>query len=86
MNIMSINTDKDHIHILFECYPNIMLSNFINAYKSASSRIIRKKFANKLSNYYWKPYFWSQSYFIGTVSEQSLIAVQKYIENQSLKR
>ena len=32
--------------------------------------------------YYWKPYFWSDSYFVTTVSENSLAVVQDYIRNQ----
>jgi putative transposase len=36
------NHDKDHIHILFKAHPKSELSKFINAYKSASSRLIKK--------------------------------------------
>ncbi|SHE30174.1 IS200/IS605 family transposase, partial [Caloramator proteoclasticus] len=36
------NHNKDHIHILFKAHPNTELSKFINAYKSASSRLIKK--------------------------------------------
>jgi putative transposase len=45
-DIISIrwNHDKDHIHILFKAHPNSKLSRFINAYKSASSRLIKKTF------------------------------------------
>ena len=37
------NHDKDHVHILFKGHPNSELSKFINAYKSASSRLIKKE-------------------------------------------
>ena len=33
------NHDIDHVHILFRSEPNTNVSKFINAYKSASSRI-----------------------------------------------
>ncbi|KUO75075.1 MAG: transposase, partial [Desulfosporosinus sp. BRH_c37] len=33
------NHDKDHVHVLFKAHPNSELSKFINAYKSASSRL-----------------------------------------------
>jgi len=42
LNLLEVNTDDDHIHILFEAPPQIRLSDFVNAYKSASSRMIRK--------------------------------------------
>ena len=37
------NHDKDHIHILFRAHPNTEISKFINAYKSASSRLLDRK-------------------------------------------
>ena len=82
LNILELNCSEDHIHILFEAVPQMNLSNFVNAYKTASSRMVRKNFGNELKQYYWKPYFWSLSYFIGSVSENTLEAVKKYIQNQ----
>ena len=38
------NHDTDHVHILFKGQPNTEISKFINAYKSASSRLIKKEF------------------------------------------
>lgn len=69
--IQEYNDDLDHIHILFEGKPNLNLSHFINGLKTNSSKVIRQKHSEKLSEFYWKPYFWSNSYFIGCVSERS---------------
>lgn len=80
--VLEINTDKDHIHILFESKPQVQLSKLVNNYKTVTSRILRKEFADELSPYYWKPYFWSDSYFIGCVSDRSREAVKAYIQNQ----
>lgn len=80
--LLEMNSDKDHIHILFEAPPSICLSVFTNNLKTVTSRLIRKEFKDELKTYYWKPYFWSQSYFICTVSERSLSAVQHYIQHQ----
>lgn len=84
-NVLAINSDKDHLHIIFEAYPHLNLAQFINAYKSASSRRMRTDFKDYLSSYYWKPYFWSQSYFLGTVSERTTSIVQKYINDQGVQ-
>lgn len=86
LNILELNCSEDHIHILFEAVPQMNLSNFVNAYKTASSRMVRKNFGNELKQYYWKPYFWSLSYFVGSVSENILEAVKKYIQNQELQK
>jgi putative transposase len=80
--IKEINTNLDHMHILFDAPPQVNLAEFINAYKSASSRMIRKQYSKELNAYYWKPYFWSLSYFLGTVSDRSEEAVRTYIQNQ----
>lgn len=84
-HILEINTNVDHVHILFECGTNVNLSQFINAFKSASSRNIRKNFQQQLNQYYWKPYFWSPYYFICTVSERNTKIVEEYIKNQKVE-
>ena len=38
------NHDKDHVPILFKAYPNTGISKFINAYKNAGSRLLKKEF------------------------------------------
>lgn len=80
--LSEINADKDHIHILLEIPPHIQISKLVNNLKTVSSRRIRKLHAASLTPYYWKPYFWSQSYFVCTVSERSRDAVSNYIRNQ----
>lgn len=42
------NHDIDHIHVLFRGQPNSEISKFINAYKSASSRLIKKRISSNL--------------------------------------
>ena len=80
--IIEINTDKDHIHILFETSPQTQLSKLINNYKTVTSRLIRKEFEEQLRPYYWKPYFWSDTYFISSVSETSEAMIKRYIQSQ----
>ena len=80
--ILEIESNKDHIHILFEAPVTINLTNLINGFKTVSSRMVRTRFPETLAGYYWKPYFWSRSYFITTVSENTTKAVKEYIANQ----
>lgn len=78
------NHDKDHVHLLFRGYPNTDISKFINAYKSASSRLIKKEFLS-IKTQLWKEYFWSKSYCLITTGGDPIDIVRKYIENQGLK-
>ena len=80
--VIAFESCPDHLHILFEAPPQLNLAEFVNAFKSASSRNMRKNFARQLAPYYWKPYFWSLSYYIGSVSEQTTEVVERYIRHQ----
>ena len=75
------NHDKDHVHILFKAHPNSELSKFINAYKSASSRLIKKEYP-KIKEQLWKEYFWSRSYCLLTIGGAPIEVIKKYIESQ----
>lgn len=44
IELVEWNHDEDHVHVLFKAHPNSELSKFINTYKSASSRLIKKNF------------------------------------------
>ena len=75
------NHDKDHVHILFKAHPNTELSKFINAYKSASSRIIKKDFP-AIRKELWKEHFWSRSFCLLTTGGVPIEVIRKYIESQ----
>lgn len=81
-NLLEINSNEDHVHILFEAPPQVALSTLANNIKTVTSRRLRKEFAEQLAPYYWKPYFWSESYFVATVSERTKEVVQQYIKQQ----
>jgi len=84
--IISINTEEDHIHILFETSPQTQLSKLINNYKTVTSRLIRKEFSKQLESYYLKPYFWSDTYFISSVSNTSETMIKAYIDKQGIRK
>ena len=67
----------DHLHVLFEASPNINLSNFVNGLKTYISRKVRQEFPVELAKFYWKPYFWSDSYFIASVKWSSHTSCSK---------
>ena len=47
------NHDTDHVHVMFRAQPKTELSKFINAYKSASSRLLKKEYP-KIREKLWK--------------------------------
>lgn len=79
-----MNHDQDHIHILFRAHPNTDLSKFINAYKSASSRLVKKHFP-EVKEQLWKEMFWTRSYCLLTSGGVTTEIIRQYIENQGSK-
>ena len=75
------NFDLDHVHILFRSEPNSNISKFINAYKSASSRLIKKEYPSIKSRLY-KEAFWSQSFCLISTGGANIETIKKYIESQ----
>lgn len=84
ISVVEWNDDKDHIHILFKAQPNSELSKFINAYKSASSRLIKKEYP-QIKEKLWKEYFWSRSFCLMTTGGVTIDIIKEYIESQGDK-
>lgn len=84
ITLLEWNHDSDHIHILFKAHPNSELSKFINAYKSASSRLLKNEFP-AIRKKLWKEYFWSRSYCLLTTGGAPIEIIKKYIESQGEK-
>lgn len=78
------NHDVDHVHVLFRATPHTEIAKFLNAYKSSSSRMVKKKFP-EITQYLWKSAFWTQSYCLISTGGAPLEVVKKYIENQGIK-
>ena len=76
--------DEDHVHILFRAHPKTAISKFINAYKSASSRLLKKEYPS-IREKLWKEQFWSQSFCLLTTGGAPLEIVKEYIQSQGQK-
>ena len=81
ISVVEWNDDQDHVHILFKAQPNSELSKFINAYKSASSRLIKKEYPD-IKEKLWKEYFWSRSFCLITTGGVTIDVIKQYIESQ----
>ena len=78
------NHDVDHAHVLLRGQPNTEMSKFINAYKSASSRLIKKEFP-EIRKSLWKEMFWSQSYCLISTGGATVDSIKQYIQSQGAK-
>lgn len=85
IELVEWNHDKDHVHILFKGQPKTEMSKFINAYKSASSRLLKKEFPI-IRQKLWKEMFWSQSFCPLSSGGAPIEVIKEYIENQGQKK
>lgn len=70
LDILEINHDQDHIHMLISIPPKMSVGQVVRILKSNTSRDLKKKFP-----------FLKDGYFVSTVGINEDI-VRKYIENQ----
>lgn len=78
------NHDIDHVHVMFRAQPKSELSKFINAYKSASSRLLKKEYP-AIREKLWKEAFWSQSFCLLSTGGAPVEVIRRYIESQGEK-
>ena len=81
--IIAMETDKDHIHLLL-CYDTtICVADIVKVLKQETTYYLWQKYYNLLIKQYWKKkIFWSDGYFACSIGEVSTDIIQKYIENQ----
>ena len=81
ITLIEWNHDEDHIHIKFKSHPKTELTKFINAYKSASSRLIKRDFPT-VKEHLWKEMFWSKSFCLLTTGGVPIEVIKQYIQSQ----
>lgn len=82
-DLLEMNGEPDHVHLLIEATPKITLCRLVNTIKTATSRRLRRRFATHLSRYYWKPVFWSRSYCLVSCGGAPLSVIKQYINGQA---
>ena len=85
IELVEWNHDKDHVRVLFKGQPKTELSKFINAYKSASSRLLKKEFPT-IRQKLWKEMFWSRSFCLLSSGGASVEVTRQYVESQGKEK
>ena len=81
VDILEINHDVDHVHILLVIPPKMSVGQVVRILKSNTSRDLKKKFPFLKEVYWGTDGIWSDGYFVSTVGVNEHI-IKKYIENQ----
>ncbi|CAH7403113.1 transposase [Vibrio chagasii] len=81
--LLECNGEPDHLHLLISANPKVQPSKMVNSLKTATSRLVRKKFSDHLSEFYWKPVFYSRSYCLVSCGGAPLKIIEQYLDNQA---
>ena len=81
VEILAIETDQDHVHMLFKAKPTLNIPKYINTLKTITSREIRRNFP-EVKEKLWRNAFWSPSYFLATSGQVTLDVLKAYVESQ----
>lgn len=84
VEILNIESDKNHFHMIFKAQPKTELTKYINAIKTLTSREIQRKFP-VVKKKLWGGVFWSPSYFLATTGQVTLEQLKHYVDNQGKK-
>ena len=81
--MISVETDKDHVHMLMSLPPDVPSTWMIRILKTQTSREVKMYFPEEIDRYYHgKASFWSPSYFIATTGAVTLEKVKEYVNSQ----
>ena len=81
IEIIEVNTDLDHMHVLISLAPKMSVSEAVNIIKSNTGKTMRRKF-QWLDRVYWNTEgIWSIGYFVSTVGITEEV-IQRYIRWQ----
>jgi len=85
LNIIEMEVDKDHIHILVQYPPTKSILDIVRLFKQISTYRIWRQNNNNiyLKKQFWnEKTFWGDGYFACSIGQISKETIEKYIQNQ----
>ena len=81
--IITMETDKDHIHFVLSYDATDRVCDIVKIVKQETTYYLWQNYNSVLSKQYWKKKkYWSDGYFACSIGEVSSATIQKYIESQ----
>lgn len=79
--IIELNIQTDHVHLLTMVPPKISISDFVGTIKGRTAIRIFNKFKYLKKKPYWGNHFWAEGYCVDTVG-LDIEMIQKYVKYQ----
>ncbi len=85
--VVELNVQVDHIHLLVMVPPKISISDFVGILKGRTAIRVFNKFKELKNRPYWGNHFWARGYCVDTVGldEEKIRAYVKYQETRERK-
>ncbi|MFQ3612290.1 MAG: IS200/IS605 family transposase [Cyanobacteriota bacterium] len=84
--LIEFSGEADHVHLLLDVHPDNKISQLASSFKSASSRMVRRKHSDYLSRFYKGSAFWSGSYYVASSGGAPVERLKEYIRNHAPHR
>ena len=81
IEVLEVNTDVDHMHLLMSIPPKYSVSEVVNMVKANRGRKVREKFPHLDKVYWGVTGIWSTGYFVSTVGIHES-TVRNYVQMQ----
>lgn len=79
--IIELNIQLDHVHLLVNVPPKVSISNFVGILKGRTAIRVFNIFRNLKNKPYWGNHFWSRGYCVDTVGFDAEM-IRKYVRHQ----
>jgi putative transposase len=83
--LVAVETDLDHIHVVFRTRPTHQLSKLVNSLKGVTARRLVQEFP-EVNAACGRGHLWSPSYFVVSVGGAPLEVIKRYVETQGERR
>jgi len=82
IRFLEIGTDRDHVHFLIQSVPTMSPTEIIQIVKSITAKRVFKE-CPKVKKKLWGGEFWSDGFYVATVSEHgNEQVIANYVKNQ----
>ena len=81
LEIMEVNHDIDHVHLLLSIPPKMRVSDVVRTIKANTARNMKNKFPFLRDLYWGTNSIWSGGYFVSTVGVDEA-TIRRYIQHQ----
>jgi len=81
VDILELNVQADHVHMVASIPPKISLSDFMGFLKGKLAIRLFRSYPGLKKQIYWGNHFWARGYFVSTVGlDEDLI--RRYVQHQ----